>query len=63
MYLSVAGAHRMVSASVGGDGGVFPFCLGVSQESRDVLAAHMARLSQCSVSEHRVGYMLMVSTG
>ena len=35
------GTDRMVSASMGGDGGVFPFSLGVLQESRDVVTAHM----------------------
>ena len=42
------GTHRMVSASMSGDGGMFPFCFGVSQESGDVMTAHMARLFNAS---------------
>ena len=41
-------AYRMISSTVGGDGGVFPFSLGVLQESRDVVAADMLRFLNTS---------------
>ena len=37
------GTHRMVSSPMGGDGGMFPFSLGVSEESGDVVTADMSR--------------------
>ena len=42
------GTDRMVSSTVGGDGGVLPFSLGILQESRDVVAAHMTRFFNAS---------------
>ena len=40
--------HRMVSTPMSGDGGVFPFGLGVLQESGDVVAADMVRFFNAS---------------
>ena len=44
----VCGTHRMVSASMSGDGRVFPFSLGVLQENRDVVTAYMVRFFNSS---------------
>ena len=42
------GTDRMVSSTVGGDGGMLPFSLGVLQENRDVVAAYMVRFFNSS---------------